>query len=118
GTPSVMAANTIQTANLCIGARSSRGPERPYLDLARPAPRLRKIVGALQPKPGFGARAESFGQPDRHFDRDSRFSIQQVGQRLPRHPETLSSFGDRKTKRLQALTAYNAAGMRWDHHTS
>src|SRR4051794_34045034 len=86
--------------------------ERPNLDVARPAPRLRKIIRGLQPEPGFGARTESLGQPDRHLDGDSRLSIQQIGERLPRHPEAFRGLSDREAKRLQALTAHDAAGMR------
>jgi hypothetical protein len=39
---------------------------------------LSEVVSRLEAKPGLGAPAKCFIEPDRHFRRDRRFAINQI----------------------------------------
>jgi len=56
---------------------------------------LPQVVGALVAQPALRALAEGQFQPQRHFRSDRRVTVDNVGQRLARHTQLLSSRSDR-----------------------
>src|SRR5712664_2247478 len=67
---------------------------------------LREVVGRLKPKPRICAAAERLVETDRHFRRDSRMAIEDVGELLAADAELLSRVRHAQAERLKAVMAY------------
>ena len=68
---------------------ASRGPKILDFDLCGAISGFPQIVRQLKAQPHLRAGAECFGQTDRHLDGDSRFLVDEIGQRLASHAETV-----------------------------
>jgi hypothetical protein len=81
-----------------------------HLDFVGTLARFPQIALHLHPQPGIGGTAEDVLQPDSHIRRNSRMSIEQIGQRFARDAKGLCRRGDSKAERLPGRSRRDAPG--------
>ena len=89
-----------------------RGHELPHLDLFPAPSRAPQVVVHLLLQPAFRAAAEALGEPDGHLGRNAEAAVEQHGQRVARHAESLGGRGHGQSQGLDALPPDDGARVR------
>ena len=86
-----------------------------YVYVPCPLTGLGNVIGCQHSQQQFHGHAKGLFQPERHIGIQSRFAIDDIGERWPAHFDQLGRFGNAQVQRLQDLDT-DELSRRCRHH--